>query len=253
MKLHFNALGEGKPIVLTHGVFGSGDNLITVSKSIAEKGYRVYLLDARNHGRSNHTSVMNYQEMAKDFDEFLQSQNLVNPTIAGHSMGGKMILEYSQNYDNYDKMVVIDIAPKPYPPHHDHILNGLKAIDINAIKNRKEAEEVFSQYVNNVGERQFILKNIYRTDEGFAWRINIDAIANNVDNIGAEIELKKKVSKPALFLTGADSNYVNEDDEKIIRDYYENSFIVDIKGANHWVHATKPQEFVQTLLKFMTV
>lgn len=253
MKLHFNTIGEGQPIVLTHGVFGSGDNLVTVSKAIAEKGYRVYLVDARNHGRSDHTPEMTYSLMAADFHEFLNNQKLVNPVIAGHSMGGKMVLQYSQNYDNYSKMVVIDIAPRHYTPHHDHILNGLRAIDLKVVKTRREAEDVFSKFVSDPGERQFILKNIYRSDAGFAWRINVEAIAQNIENIGAKIELKRKVNKPALFIAGAESNYVGEDDEKLIRTFYENSYIVHIKGANHWVHASKPKEFVETFTKFLSL
>lgn len=253
MKLHFNTIGEGEPIVITHGVFGSGDNLVTASKAIADKGYKVYLVDARNHGRSPHTATMNYEAMAADFDEFLTDQNLTEPVIAGHSMGGKMILEYSQNYDNFSKMVVIDIAPRHYIPHHEHILNGLRAIDLNVVKSRKEAEEIFSTYVSDPGERLFILKNMYRTEEGFAWRINVEAIAENIENIGAAIPLKRKVSKPALFIAGSESNYVQESDEETIRGFYENSYVVHIKGANHWVHASKPKEFVETFSKFLTL
>lgn len=252
MDIFHRVVGEGKPIVILHGVFGSGDNLFTASKLIAAGGYKVYLLDARNHGLSPHDPVHNYKVMAQDLDTFLSKEGLDKPVIIGHSMGGKTVMEYSQHYDNYSKLVIIDIAPRAYKPHHSHILNGLKAINLAEVKNRKDAENIFSEYVSDFGERQFILKNLYRKDNGgFDWRINIEAISNAIEDISSEIALTKEITAPTLFLKGELSSYINEDDEKQIKQTFTNCYIVEIKGANHWVHATKPQEFVATILSFV--
>lgn len=252
MELAFREIGEGKPIIITHGVFGSGDNLFTVSKQIADAGHKVFLVDARNHGLSPHSHIHDYPSMAEDLWEFIQSKELENPTILGHSMGGKSVLQYTQKYSNFGKAIVVDIAPKAYTPHHEHIFKGLEAIPIHTLESRKQAEDIFSEYVVDLGERQFILKNIYRSPEGgFAWRINVEGIRSNRDKIIAEIPLTKQVDKPILFIKGELSPYIQEEDKSRIKEFYSQATFVTLHGANHWVHATKPADFVKVVLNFM--
>ncbi|AWW00682.1 alpha/beta fold hydrolase [Arcticibacterium luteifluviistationis] len=250
MKLFFRKVGEGKPLIILHGFLGSSDNLFTISKQLAAAGFAVYLLDARNHGQSPSSSEHNYTLMAEDLAEFIKDENIVNPVILGHSMGGKTVLQYAQKYDNYEKLVIVDIAPKFYPTHHDKIIAGLNAIPINSLKSRKEAETIFSEYVSDPGERMFILKNIYRTDEGFAWRINIPTLSKELENIGEEIVSTKQIDKPVLFLKGSESDYIKEGDFDVIKETYVNAELIEIEGANHWVHATKPKEFVEAVSNF---
>lgn len=250
MKLFFRQIGQGKPFIILHGFLGSSDNLFTVSKQLAANGFSVYLLDARNHGQSPSSSEHNYALMADDLAAFIDSENLVDPVILGHSMGGKTVLQYAQKYDNYEKLIIVDIAPKYYPTHHNHIMEGLNAIPIKDLKSRKEAEEIFSKFVSDPGERQFILKNIYRTDEGFAWRINIPTLSKELENVGEEIISKKQIDKPVLFIKGSASSYIKDGDFEHIKTAYVNASLVEIKGANHWVHATKPKEFVETVTNF---
>lgn len=252
MNLFFRKLGEGKPLVILHGVFGASDNLFTVSKKLAENNMEVYLLDARNHGQSPRSDEFNYDVMADDLNNFLVENNIDKPIIMGHSMGGKTVMQFAQKYDNYEKLIVVDIASKFYPTHHQHILEGLNAIPIKTLESRKQAEEIFSQYVSDFGERQFILKNIYRTDEGgFDWRINVPVITENIYQIGSEISGEKKISKPVLFMRGSESSYISDSDFEDMSKTYLNATLKTIEGANHWIHATKPQDFLETVLNFI--
>ncbi|MFN8432118.1 MAG: alpha/beta fold hydrolase [Spirosomataceae bacterium] len=251
MELFFRKTGEGKPIVILHGVFGSSDNLFTVSKNIAEAGFEVFTLDARNHGQSPRGTDFNYEVMAEDLDEFLKNNEIHEPVLVGHSMGGKTVMTYAQKYSNYSKIIVVDIAPRFYPTHHDHILAGLAAINLHEIQNRKDAEEIFSQFVSDFGEKQFILKNLYRTDEGgFDWRINVPVISENIYLIGQEILMENTVSKPALLVRGSESSYVSDTDFQNFKEGFPNGGLLTIEGANHWVHATKPKEFVDAVVNF---
>lgn len=252
MKLHYRKLGEGKPLVVLHGVFGSSDNLYTVCKNISEQGFEVYILDARNHGQSPRSKDFNYTALATDLYEFIEEHQLVNPVVLGHSMGGKTVLQFSQMYDNYSKLIVVDIAAKGYSPHHSHIIEGLKAIDLNTLASRKEAEQVFSKYVTDLGEQQFLLKNLYRTDAGgFDWRINVPVLSANAENVVAAIPLSKIIDKPLLIMRGGESNYVSDQSVEDLKVYYTNLKLVTIEGANHWIHATKPREFVETVVDFL--
>ena len=251
MHLFSRKVGEGQPFVVLHGVFGSSDNLFTVCKKIAESGFEVHILDARNHGQSPRNEVFNYEVMASDLNAYLNENNIQNPIIMGHSMGGKTVMTFAQTYTNFSKLIIVDIAPRFYPTHHDHILAGLAAIDLSKINSRKDAEDIFSNYVSDFGEKQFILKNLYRTEEsGFDWRINIPVISREIYQIGGEIVLDKKVEKPTLLIRGSDSSYVTDADFEDFKSSFVNAELLTIEGANHWVHATKPIEFVEAILEF---
>ena len=185
MNLYFRELGEGNPpIVILHGVFGSCDNWLTVSKGLAETN-KIYLLDARNHGQSPHSDEFNYSVMADDLYEFIQQKNLVKPIIIGHSMGGKTVMKFALKYpDAFSKMVVVDISPRYYAPHHQSILAGLNAIPINTMQTRQEADDILKTFEPELGVRQFLLKNIYRNEQnGFSWRMNFEVIKNKIENI----------------------------------------------------------------------
>lgn len=252
MRLHYRKIGAGKPLVVLHGVFGSSDNLYTVCKNISEQGFEVYILDARNHGQSPRADEFNYTVLAEDLNTFLDDHKLNKPVILGHSMGGKTVLEFSQTYDNFSKLIVVDIAAKGYSPHHDHIIKGLQAIDLNTLTSRKEAEQIFSQYVTDLGEQQFLLKNLYRSDNGgFDWRINIPVLAASTEKVVSAISLHKKIEKPLLLMRGSDSKYVSDQSVKDLESFYTDLTLVTIEGANHWIHATKPKEFVEGVVSFI--
>lgn len=170
-------------MVILHGLFGSCDNWLTISKVIAEQGFSVYAVDQRNHGRSPHAPSHTYPELAADLYEFLQQNKIENPILVGHSMGGKTVMQYAMQYpDTFRKLVVVDIAPKSYPVHHAEILKGLSAVPLTEIQNRNEAEAILSQYEPSPSVRQFLLKNLYRNEEGvFAWRINLPVIKQYIE------------------------------------------------------------------------
>lgn len=254
MKLFFRKTGEGKPILILHGVFGSSDNWFSISKMIAEKGYAVYALDARNHGQSPRSEDFSYELMADDLNEFIEYNQLEKPIIIGHSMGGKTVMHFAMKYPNkYSKLIVVDIAPKFYPSHHGHIIQGLNSIDLSSLTNRNEADVQLSKYVTNAGEKQFLLKNLYRTEDGkFDWRINLPVLSKEIYQIGGDFTDAKEVTAPILFLRGSESGYIYDEDIPVIRDIFPNAIVQTIEGAGHWVQAEKPAEFVAAVLDFVS-
>jgi pimeloyl-ACP methyl ester carboxylesterase len=253
MKLFFRKIGEGQPILILHGVFGSSDNWFSMSKMIAEKGYAVYALDARNHGQSPRSEDFSYELMADDLNEFIDDNQLEKPIIIGHSMGGKTVMHFAMKYpDKYSKLIIVDIAPKFYPSHHGHIIQGLTSIDLSSLKNRNEADIQLSKYVTNAGEKQFLLKNLYRTEDGkFDWRINLPVLSKEIYQIGGDFTNTKEVSALTLFLRGSESGYIYDEDIPVIRNFFPNAIIQTIKGAGHWVQAEKPEEFLEAILDFL--
>lgn len=256
MKLFFRQTGEtGPAIVILHGLFGSSDNWLTISKTIAAQGYRVFLLDQRNHGQSPRADEQDYQSMATDLREFLVDQSLDSPILVGHSMGGKTVMQYVMTYRNtFKKFVVVDIAPKFYPIHHAELIRGLKAVNLLIIKGRNEADAVLQQYEPSLPVRQFLLKNLYRDEQGrFDWRINIPAIERELHTIGEELTNTHIVTEPSLFIRGSESPYILDEDIPAIKQIFPNAQIETILGAGHWVQAEKPVEFVDVLIKFVGI
>jgi len=254
LKLNYKKINEvGQPLVILHGVFGSLDNWATVSKSIADLGYVVYLVDQRNHGRSPHSDEFDYDVMAADLAEFIADHALQNPVLVGHSMGGKTVMQYAQTHPGaYDKLVIVDIGPKPYPPHHNELIAGLNALPLAEIESRQQADELFSAYEPNLGVRQFLLKNLYRNDAGsYGFRFNLPVLTALQANFGAEIPKLRTVAELTLFVRGALSRYIKEEDWPEILEMFPHAELVEIPKAGHWVHAEQPTRFVEALGEFL--
>lgn len=253
MKLFFRQVGEtGTPLVILHGVFGSSDNWLTIGKVLGEQ-FRVFMLDQRNHGRSPRSDEFSLDALAADLKEFLDDQQLADAILVGHSMGGKVAMQFAMNYpDAFSKLVVVDIAPRFYPVHHEAILTGLNAINLAKLTTRQEADEIFSEYEPDWAVRQFLLKNLYRNTETgqFDWRINLPVLTRDIGEVGSELMNTKIIDKPTLFIRGAESSYITNEDEKTIHQLFSNAQIETIAGAGHWVQADKPAEFVELVVRF---
>lgn len=252
MELNYKVFGEGKPLIILHGLFGSADNWLTIAKDLAEHNYQIFLVDQRNHGDSPHSDEFNYSAMAADLNEFIETHQLERPLILGHSMGGKTVMKFAVNYaDKWDKIIVVDIGPKAYPVHHDVILKGLKSIDLPNIKSRGDADKQLSEYVKDMGTRQFLLKNLARDKQGgYKWKINLPVIDKNIENVGEGLEEPLAIEKEVLFIRGEKSDYIIDQDIILINQIFPNSEVKTIKGAGHWVHAEKPKEVEELMLEF---
>jgi pimeloyl-ACP methyl ester carboxylesterase len=249
MKLYARTVGTtGTPIIILHGIFGSSDNWLGIAKAFADTN-RVFLLDQRNHGQSPWSDEFDYQVMAADLLEFIEDHDLPNPIIIGHSMGGKTVMQFGLNYPEIaQKIVVVDIAPKFYPVHHTSILSGLNSVDLSSIQSRNEANDHMKRFEENEGVRQFLLKNLYRNADGaFAWRINLAVITKNIDVVGHELFVKKACETSTYFIKGANSHYIQPEDERYIAEIFPNFEIIEIPNAGHWVQADQPEVFIQAL------
>lgn len=250
MKLHFRELGEGQPMVILHGLFGFSDNWQTHAKKLAEF-YRVILVDLRNHGHSEWSNDFSYDLMAEDIKELFDDLGLRKVILIGHSMGGKVAMLFAQKYDEYlEKLVVVDIGVKAYPMHHQHILAGMHAIDLEKIKVRSEAEAILKEHIDSDGVRQFLLKNLYWKEKGqLAWRMNLSVLEREMENILSALP-EKEVMLPTLFIRGELSNYILDEDFDQIEEMFPDSDLITINGAGHWVHAEAPDEFMDAVLGF---
>ncbi len=252
MKLNFKKIGNGQPLIILHGLFGSADNWLTVARGL-EKDYSLYLVDQRNHGDSGQSEEWDYQVMAQDLTQFMEEQGLEKTHLLGHSMGGKTAMTLALNHpEKVDRLIVVDIAPRYYRVHHQSILDGLNAIDLDKLQSRNQADDILSEYVEEKGTRQFLLKSLGRNGEGkFIWKINLPIITEKIENVSQPIVSDRIFDRPALFVTGANSRYVQDKDKADIEKLFPNSNIIKIKNAGHWIHAEQPEAVIKTVQAFL--
>ncbi|NDV15546.1 alpha/beta fold hydrolase [Muricauda sp. TY007] len=251
--LHSKILGEGQPFIILHGFLGMSDNWKTLGSKYAENGFEVHLIDQRNHGKSFHSEEFNYDLLSDDVINYMDYHNLESAYVMGHSMGGKTAMQLATSHpDRVTKLIVADIAPKYYPPHHDFIFNGLSHLDFNQISDRREADEELSKHIKVKGIRQFLLKNLYWVEkEKLGFRFNFDVLKERMEEIGENITSNAIYDGPTLFLRGDRSEYIQPHDFAEIKRHFPNAQIETIDKAGHWLHAENPKQFYEKSFKFL--
>ena len=251
MLLHHLHRGEGPPVLLLHGLFGSATNLGMVARGLATE-FSVYSLDLPNHGQSPRSDTMSYRDMAADVAGFIDGTPLGRCHVLGHSMGGKVAMQLALDHPQHvDKLVVADIAPVQYPPHHDHILEGLDAVATARPGSRKEADAILAKFVEEAGVRAFLLKSWQRDAQGaYHWQINREAVRANYARLG-EANRGNQHRGPTLFIKGGDSDYLLPEHQAETVALFPNAQVKVIEGTGHWLHAEKPALFNKLVLRFL--
>ena len=174
-------------------------------------------------------------------------------SLIGHSMGGKTAMLFATLYPHkVNKLVIVDIAPKYYPPHHHAILAGLQDVDSAQITSRKQADEILKSHFADQGIRQFLLKSLFwKTKTNLSFRFNLKVLQEEIDQIGESLKKGALFSGPCLFLSGANSNYILKVDEKIIESHFRDVEIIEIPKVGHWIHAENPLYFFNQVCRFL--
>lgn len=252
--LHSNLIGDSnRDLFIIHGFLGMGDNWKTHAKKIAEKGFKVHLIDLRNHGKSFWSNDFSFEIMVEDLYKYAEYHNIKRFSILGHSMGGNICMLFAQKFPELlEKIIIVDIIPKQYKPHHESILSGLKSIDFDKIKSRKLVDTHLAKYIDDERVRQFLLKNLHWVDkESLGLKLNIEVLFQFKDKLS--IKLKKEINfdKPSLFLYGDSSVYVDESDFPILYSNFPNIKIIKVPSSGHWVHADNPSFFIDKTINFL--
>jgi pimeloyl-ACP methyl ester carboxylesterase len=261
MKLFYRQLGRGFPLVILHGLYGCSDNWLTIAKQFAQN-HNVIIPDLRNHGNSPHSDIFDISSMAEDISELVDDLKLDNFVLMGHSLGGKVALDFAtQHSDKLQKLIIVDIAPRTYGSehfeeneNHRQIINILKNIDLSMFANRSEALSELVKLKDGERFKNLMMKNLKSDKNGkLEWKINISAIADNLQDLlnvfNADLT---KIKCPTLFVKGDNSSYLLKSDFEEIRIKIANSSLAVIPNSSHWVHVDNPDNFLAIVNNFIS-
>jgi esterase len=252
MILHATEAGQGDSVVLLHGLFGSARNFGAVQQQLARR-CRVIALDLRNHGASPHDGDMRYAALAADVLQTLDGLAALPATLLGHSMGGKVAMKAALTQpDAVARLIVADIAPVAYPPHHRAIAEAMAALPLSPGMTRAQAGSALSEAVPDAAMRAFLLQNL-ELGAAPAWRIGLTEIIAALPVIeGWQTPADARYGGSTIFMAGAASDYIRAEHRPAIRALFPNARFVTLKNAGHWLHAENPSGFVAVVEAFLT-
>ncbi|SHF29125.1 Pimeloyl-ACP methyl ester carboxylesterase [Mariniphaga anaerophila] len=265
MELFYRKEGQGPVIVIVHGLYGSSDNWMNMGKRLAEN-YTVYMVDQRNHGHSPFSDDHSFDGMKADLAEFFEQHHIEKATLIGHSMGGKTAMWFAADYpEKIEKLVIADIAPKDYLQTkdssqyalHRNILLAMQELDFSRIKKRQDVDDLLAERIDDSRTRQFLLKSIEKDKKTklYKWRLNVEVLYEYLDEIVGGVnrlwfdDRIPITNYPVIFIRGLKSNYITDEEIPLIKEIYPDARIVDIPGAGHWLHAEKPDEFMEAVMQ----
>jgi esterase len=242
--------GEGPPVVLLHGLFGAARNFGAIQRGLAAH-FRVIALDMRNHGDSPHAADMRYPVLAADVRETLQAKGIETAAVIGHSMGGKAAMAMALQWPALvGRLVVSDIAPVIYQHGNTAYTSAMQAVPLTPGLTRRQADAALTATVPDPALRAFLLQNL-RLGAEPGWRIGLAEIAAAVPDLEGWVELAGVYPGPALFVKGANSNYLLAEHRPAIRTQFPRARFIAIKHAGHWVHADNQAGFLSVVEAFL--
>lgn len=249
--LAYETLGTGEPLLILHGLFGSKRNWMSVVKPLAEFA-QVIAIDLRNHGDSPHARTMSYREMALDVLDLADRLGLDHVNIAGHSMGGKVAMMFALDHPaRTRRLMVLDVAPVPYDSGFDRYIEAMRSLPLEKIRSRREAEEHLAVAVPDPATRLFLLHNLVRDGDSFRWRINLEAIAANLVELGGFPAIERSWDGPVRFVAGGRADYLRPEHAPAIRRLFPAATLETIADAGHWLHADRPEAVVAQFREFL--
>lgn len=264
MKLFFRKYGEGPPLVILHGLYGSSDNWITIAKNISKR-FTVYIPDLRNHGSSPHNNIHDYDSLRSDLFELASELDLKKFFLAGHSMGGKTAIFFALKWpEMIAGLLIADVSPfKAVSSGSEEFNQGtviLKTIletDVSAAVSRNEIEQLFTEKIPSVKVRKLIMKNLQRTaNNRFRWKINASSLLINLGKIMEGFarpseDFTEVTGFPVIFLKGEKSDYLPSGDWKDILKIFPSAELRIVRNAGHWLHADNPEAVTEALQELL--
>jgi esterase len=250
--INSSVAGDGPPVVLVHGLFGSGGNLGALSRALRDR-YRIYSIDLPNHGRSAWMEDATVENMAQAVIKWMAGQGIGSARLVGHSLGGKVCMGVAlARPQRVAALVVADIAPVAYPPGHDAVFAALDAVTAANVGSRAEAQEIMAMHLEEHDVIQFLLASLQRTkDGGYSWRFNLRGLKRNYAAARAAPVAHRPFNGPTLFIKGGQSDYILAEHRPQVHRLFPHASLKVMPEAGHWLHAQQPSLFNGIVGRFL--
>lgn len=254
MKLHYKAYGDSshKCILILHGLFGLGDNWVSIARKLAQT-YYVVVPDHRNHGMSPHSDDFSLQKMSEDLGYLIEDLSLNQPLLLGHSMGGKVAMHFTlHNPDLVSGLIVADISTKEsyVRPEHKEIVNQFMALDLSKFQNLQNLQSYLLNEMPNPKLAFMVLKNIRREGDKLSWKLNTLGITQNLESVLSALDIDDSYMNAVLFIRGGASDYIQDEDIAELQSNFPYAEVKTIDGASHWLHADNPELFYSYVIDY---
>lgn len=244
--------------MLLHGLFGQGRNFTTVARSLGDVATTL-MVDLPDHGRSAHTDHFSMDAYADALVDVVrahaQALGRTKVTLVGHSLGGKVAMRFALRHPELvEKLVVVDISPVAgwSSDTFTIIIPALRAIDLDTLRERRDADAQLAHDIDSVSVRGFLLQNLRHEHHRWFWQMNLPLLGDSIDDIGDWPAIEAHFDGPVLWIAGQDSPYVKPEHGDAMRALFPRARLVTIKGAGHWVHADQPEVFSGLLRRVLT-
>lgn len=250
--LNYRCWGDGPPLLILHGLFGSVVNWEIIGRDLSRR-CTVFVLDLRNHGDSPHSPDFGFDALIEDLRWFMDRHHIDKANLMGHSLGGKIVMAFTDRYPaKVERLIVVDMVPKPYPSGHRHMLKTLIEFDLSPIDSLKGAVAGLAPVIPSPAIRQFLVKNLVRDKDGrYQWKINLPAISRHYAELSKGPKLNNVFLKPTLFIRGEASEFIIDEDASIIERFFPKFQMITIDNAGHWLHVDQPEKTSEAILDFL--
>lgn len=254
MLLNNQVSGSGNHVLIVlHGFLGMLDNWKSFAKRMDQNKYQIHLVDQRNHGKSFHNNLFNYEILATDLKNYIDHYKIKKFSLIGHSMGGKTAMMFSSMYPELiKKLIIVDILPIYYSNDYNKIIDSLKSLDLKKLVSRVNIDKALESEFKEPAFRAFLLKNLYRVNKDeLAFKIDLDIISNNLSEVEKSLPANLHYSGKTLFIKGQKSDYINKTNSSLLKKVFPDHKIVEVQKAGHWVHAENLDGFINETELFL--
>jgi pimeloyl-ACP methyl ester carboxylesterase len=272
VKLYYEDRGQGKPVVLIHGLTASRRHFKKQIPALS-RNYRVIACDLRGHGDSDRPmDGLTLSRLAKDLNELIAHLDLRDITLVGWSLGAHVIFEYIKQFkcNNLSKIAIIDMAPKILKG--EDWAYGLLTHEENLFLmsvmsgNWEQYSAVLIPWLFNQSHVEPGV-NIF-TDADFPWKDELAWLhaeaRRNTPHVILFLWISMmmqdyrpqlaEIDVPCLLAWGRESNYYGQDNYTYMQAAMVRSpevTVVPFEGCGHALHIQDPERFNRTLMSFI--
>uniref|UniRef100_A0A4X2JZI0 sn-1-specific diacylglycerol lipase ABHD11 n=1 Tax=Vombatus ursinus TaxID=29139 RepID=A0A4X2JZI0_VOMUR len=248
------------PVIFLHGLFSNKNIFQAEAEALAQQtGRKVLTVDARNHGESPHSPDCSYEAMSADLQALLSKLGLSPCVLIGHSMGGKTAMALAlQKPELVERLVSVDVSPLVATdiPKIFKIIPAMKAINILGDVSNSEAFEVVDEYlklfVKDSSIRQYLFNSLVQVNGQYEWKVNAENLWQQQNLFLDSLHIQGVYRGPTLFLRSANSSFIPSSHYSKIKLLFPEAQFQTIPDAGHILHIQKPQEFMNSILSFLS-